>query len=419
MSKSGTRWLIGILIVVILLSGACSAGFVAGLIYPQEKISSFLVLPGMESDQILPGSSSEINDDLDKLFAPFWQAWKLVHDQYVDQPVDDVVLMRGALEGMMNALGDENSSYISPDELKVFDAQMTGEKYEGIGAWVDVTKDYLTIISPMIGSPAEKAGLKPGDKIIAINGEDMTGIDGELVRQRVLGPAGSTLTLTILRRGVELPFDVEIIRAAITSSNVIGRMTDENIAYIQLLTFGDKKTIQDFRKILSDLLAQKPDGVILDLRNNGGGLLDSAIEIASEFIGDGVIADEKAGDGRQKVFNAKNGGKALKIPLVVLINEGSASASEIVAGAIQDRERGILVGVPSYGKGSVQIWNELMDEQGAVRITVANWLTPNKITIHGIGLQPDVLVEFTEEDHQNDIDPQLEEAIKILTTTNE
>lgn len=419
MSKSGTRWLIGILIVVILLSGACSAGFVAGLIYPQEKISSFLVLPGMESDQILPGSSSEINDDLDKLFAPFWQAWKLVHDQYVDQPVDDVVLMRGALEGMMNALGDENSSYISPDELKVFDAQMTGEKYEGIGAWVDVTKDYLTIISPMIGSPAEKAGLKPGDKIIAINGEDMTGIDGELVRQRVLGPAGSTLTLTILRRGVELPFDVEIIRAAITSSNVIGRMTDENIAYIQLLTFGDKKTTQDFRKILSDLMAQKPDGVILDLRNNGGGLLDSAIEIASEFIGDGVIAYEKFGDGRQKVFNAKNGGKALKIPLVVLINEGSASASEIVAGAIQDRERGILVGVPSYGKGSVQIWNELMDEQGAVRITVANWLTPNKITIHGIGLQPDVLVEFTEEDHQNDIDPQLEEAIKILTTTNE
>jgi carboxyl-terminal processing protease len=268
----------------------------------------------------------------------------------------------------------------------------------------------------MPGSPAEKAGLKSGDEVIAIDGEDMTGLDGEIARQKVLGPAGTKVVLTIRRSGVEEPFDVEITRAAITSSNVIGRMLDNNIAYVQLLVFGDQKTTQDLRDTLERLMAENPSGLILDLRGNGGGLLDSAIDVASEFIPDGIIAYEQYGDGQLKTFNANRGGLATDIPLVVLINEGSASASEIVAGAIQDRERGKLVGATSYGKGSVQIWTELVNQQGAVRVTIAKWLTPNKQTIDGKGLQPDVQVDFNEQEFNQGIDSQLQKAIEVLST---
>jgi carboxyl-terminal processing protease len=242
----------------------------------------------------------------------------------------------------------------------------------------------------------------------------MTGIDGILVRQKILGPAGSQLKLTIKRIGVADPFDVTLTRAVITSSNIISKMLDNNIAYVQLLTFGDIKTTNDLRAALKKLLAENPKGLILDLRNNGGGLLDSAVDVASEFLPNGIVAYEVYGDGRQHVYQVKSGGLATEIPLVVLVNEGSASASEIVAGAIQDQKRGTLIGVTTYGKGSVQLWNELVNDEGAVRITIAKWLTPNKRTIHGIGLTPDYIVENDPEAYQNGIDLQLNKAIDLL-----
>lgn len=397
----------------IVVIGATLAGFYAGRVSAGSQEASFLITPG-ETPQVQAFPDASPDQSVNELFAPFWQAWRLIHEQYVEQPVDDVKLMRGAIEGMINALGDEHSSYIDPESLEEFQAQITGTQYEGIGAYVDTTREYLTIIAPMMGSPAEKAGLRPGDQIIAIDGEDMTGIDGELVRQRVLGPAGSKVRLTIKRPGVEEPFDVEIVRASIKSTNVIGRMEKNNIAYIRLLAFGDENTTRDFRTMLKKLLAENPDGLILDLRNNGGGLLNSAIEIASEFIKDGVIAYEVYGDGRKETFKASGKGLATEIPLIVLVNEGSASASEIVAGAIQDLGRGKLLGVTTYGKGSVQVWNDLINNQGAVRITVARWLTPNGRTIQGTGLIPDIEVQMTEEDYAAGRDPQLEKAIELL-----
>jgi carboxyl-terminal processing protease len=406
-------------IFVILLAGSCSIGFIAGHFFPSEQVSSFLVFPGMQPNQDTFLPEGDTPEELSELFTPFWQSWNLIHNQFVDQPVDDVALMRGAIEGMFYGLGDPYSSYMNPEQLEIFETQIYGEEYEGIGAWVDISTEYLTIISPMIGSPAEEAGLKPGDLVIAIDGEDMTGIDGELVRQRVLGPAGTTVVLTILRPGLEEPFDVEVERAAIKSSYVMGQITEDNIAVVRLISFGDDQTIKDLRATLKDLLAQNPDGLVLDLRNNGGGLLNSAIDVASEFIDKGVIAYEKYGDGREDVFKAKRGGLATKIPLIVLINEGTASASEIVAGAIQDYERGLLVGSVSYGKGSVQILSELANEQGAIRITAAKWLTPNRRTIQETGLQPDVLVEMTEEDINANIDPQLDAAINLLLEQNQ
>jgi carboxyl-terminal processing protease len=347
-------------------------------------------------------------------FSPFWEAWNLVHENYVDQPVDDVALMRGAISGMMGALGDQHSSYMDPEDFKQANESLEGS-YEGIGAYVDTANDYLTITSPIPDSPAEKAGLLPGDKIIAIDGEDMTGVDAELARRKVLGPAGTTVVLTVMREGEDAPFDVSIQRARITIASAAGKMLEGNIAYIQVTTFGSNTT-PELTAALNELMPQKPKAIILDLRNNGGGYLQTAVEVASQFMGDGVVLYEQYGDGTRNTYDVIPGGAATdtEIPMIVLINEGSASASEIVAGALQDTGRAKLLGTVSYGKGSVQNWIPLSGDNGAVRITIAKWLTPKEKTIHKIGLTPDYPVELTADDREADKDPQLDEAVRIL-----
>jgi carboxyl-terminal processing protease len=291
-----------VLVVLLLVSGACSAGFVVGRFLNPASLGALTPLllgkPAAEG-QANPDAGTPSAIDREDLFKPFWQAWDIVHEDYVEQPVDDIALMRGAISGMLEALGDEHTSYLDPDMTEMFNAHLQGQEYEGIGAWIDISGDYLTIISPMPGSPAEKAGLQPGDQVIAIDGQDMTGIDGELVRKQVLGPKGSTVRLTILRKGVDEPFDVDVIRDAILVPTVEGKMVDD-IAYVHLATFGDDTT-KELRKTLKELLAQKPAGMVLDLRNNGGGYLHVAIDVVSEFIGDGTVMIEEYGDGKQMI----------------------------------------------------------------------------------------------------------------------
>jgi carboxyl-terminal processing protease len=344
-------------------------------------------------------------DHLQDLFGPFWSVWV-----QADVP-QNAQLMRAGISGMLASLGDQHTSYMDPDQFIQANIPLDGE-YEGIGAWVDPDGEYLTIVSPMQGSPAEDAGLRPGDQVIAVDGEDMTGVDGNLVIRSVLGPAGTDVILTI-RREETADFDVTITRGRIVIPSVTGEMIEGDIAYVQLFNFGDR-TSEDLRTILEDLLAQNPKGLILDLRNNGGGFLVTSIEIASEFIGEGVILYEVYGDGTRDVYDSIPGGVATEIPMVVLINEGSASASEILAGAIQDYGRAPLVGVVSFGKGSVQNWIPLTTEASAVRVTIARWFTPEERLIHEIGLNPDVVVEITEEDIAAGLDPQLDAAIAIL-----
>ena len=401
-------------VAVIMLLGSFSGGFLVGhyLPFPQTGNQPIFGNAPEPAPTVSPQQQSTTPDELETLFQPFWEAWNIVHDEYVDQPVDDLALMQGAIRGMIDSLGDTHSSYMDPKTYEEANNSLSGE-YEGIGAWVDTTADYLTIISPIPDSPAEKAGMEPGDKIVAIDGDDMTGIDAELVRQRVLGPAGSTVVLSVAREGEPELLDFSIKREKIVIKSATGEMLENNIGYVQITTFGDKTT-SELRAALADLMAQNPKGLIIDLRNNGGGYLQTSVEVASEFIGDGVILYEQYGDGKRTTYQALKDGQATDIPLVVLINEGTASASEIVAGAIQDHERGKLVGVTSYGKGSVQNWVPLNNNQGAVRITIAKWLTPNERTIHGEGLTPDVEVEITDEDRQANVDPQLDKAIEVL-----
>lgn len=409
-----------IIIAVVIFAGLILIGTFAGGMITGGVIFSGPLGANLGFDRIAKSGSSDAGetantpDELLELFKPFWQSWDVVHEQYVDQPVDDEQLMRGAISGMLDSLGDAHTSYLDPDLQERFEAALNGQEYEGIGAWVDTGGEYLTIISPMPGSPADKAGLVPGDQIIAIDGEDMTGIDPEIARQSVLGPKDSIVVLTIHREGVEEPFDVSIKRASIVVPTIEGRILEgENLAYVRLYTFGGQ-TGNDLRDILDDLLAENPDGLILDLRNNGGGYLQTAIDVVSEFIGDGVVMYEEHGNGSVNEYKAQRGGIATDIPMVVLINEGSASASEIVAGAIQDRDRGVLVGIISFGKGSVQTITNLENDQGQIRVTTARWLTPDKRQINGIGLEPDYVVEITDEDFNAGLDPQLEKAIELL-----
>ena len=402
------KTILAVLVVLFIGAASFAGGFMTGRFVPALQQPSFPAQAATPSTD----QQSATPQELQTLFIPFWEAWNVIHDQYVDQPVDDVKLMQGAVRGMMESLGDKHTSYMDPVNFQQANDSLAGE-YEGIGAYVDTGGDFLTIQSPIPGSPAEKAGLRAGDVIVKINDKDMTGVDPEVARQQVLGPAGSVVHLTVARKGEEALLEFDVTRDKIVIKSATGKMLDNGIAYIQVTTFGDK-TSAELTQALTDVLAQNPKGIILDLRNNGGGYVQTAIEVASQFLDQGVVMYEQYGDGNRTTYDVQPGGMATDIPMVVLINEGSASASEIVAGALQDYGRATLVGMTSYGKGSVQNWIPLSDDQGAVRVTVAKWLTPNGRTIHQKGLTPDVSVPMTEEDYLNKLDPQLDAAIETL-----
>ena len=410
------KYIFVVLVIIVVALGSFAGGFVSGHLLP------FVSIPGLDPITLAPPTTSPEQQsatpsEFQSLFSPFWEAWNLVHENYVDQPVDDVALMRGAISGMMNALGDQHSTYMDPKTFAEANSSLAGE-YEGIGAFVDTTAEYLTITSPIPGSPAERAGLLSGDQIVAIDGEDMTGIDAEVARTKVLGPANTVVHLTVARKDEEKLLEFDVTREKITMKSSTGKMLENDIAYIQITTFGEKTT-PELLAALKELIAQNPKGIVLDLRNNGGGYLQTAVEVTSQFMGDGVVLYEQYGDGARTTYDVQPGGMVTdtKIPMVVLINEGSASASEIVAGALQDSGRAKLVGATSYGKGSVQNWIPLSGDNGAVRITIAKWLTPKEHTIHEIGLTPDVVVTMTEEDYKAKRDPQLDAAVETLLAT--
>ena len=405
-----------VLVIAIGLTGiAFTSGIAVGYLAPRITTASGeatpieLTIPQIVSrDEVAP----EVETDHEDLIAPFWEAWEILQDDYVDQPLDSETLMQGAIRGLVDSLEDPHTSYMDADQFLQANLPLNGE-YEGIGAWVDSEAEYLTIISTMPGSPAEKAGLQAGDLVVGVDGEDVIGMDPSLVIRQVLGPAGTPVILTIRREGLVDAFDVEIIREKIDLPSVQSEMLEDNIAYVQLLSFGAESS-QDLNRAVSDLLKDDPVGLILDLRGNGGGFLNAAVDVASEFIPDGVILIERFGDGRETIYDARSGGRATDIDMVVLMDAGTASASEIVAGAIQDHGRGLLVGETSFGKGSVQNWVELADSKGAIRVTIARWYTPDDRLIHGIGLSPDVEVLIPESGLEEGEDPQLDEAIRLL-----
>ncbi len=412
MSSRSVKIAIGVVIGVFLAGGLFSAGVVAGAAILGLREGAQIIADDLFSSSNTDSDSgfSGSNVDADELFEPFWESWNIVHEQFVDQPVDDLELMRGALSGMLDALGDTHSGYMDPYEYQQASTRYEGE-YEGIGVWVDANLEYLTVISTMPGSPAEDAGLQPGDEIIAVDSEDVTGIDGNLVVRKILGPEGTTVLISIRREGEVEPLEFLIERARILMPSVEGEMLEDGIAYVKINIFGDD-TAAEFHDTLEELIDDSTSGLVLDLRGNPGGLLTASVDVASEFIDGGIVLTERYGDGREDVHEADEGGLAVNIPVVVLINAGTASGSEIVAAVIQEYDRGLLVGETSFGKGSVQNWIELSGDAGAIRVTVARWYTPDDNQIGEIGLIPDIEVLIPEDVGEEDLP--LDKAIELL-----
>lgn len=407
MSQRKTTWLAVVMVLLLLL---CTAGaaFLAGFSTANLVNQGAIPLP----ITLMPTPTSAPPQSEEEAFQLFWDVWDIIRDAYYGDIPDFQTIVYGAIRGSLQALGDEYTSFIEPRIAAIINEDASGE-FQGIGAYVRMRDDGKLEIAGIIpGTPAEEAGLRSGDRVLAVNGESIIGYGIYEAIALIRGPAGTPVTLLIERPGEEETFEVTIIRARIEIPLVQAKMLEGNIAYIQLTDFSATASRQ-MRESLADLLARNPKGLILDLRNNPGGWLDQALEVADLFLDRGVILIERTKEG-EEVFRSRDGGPAESIPLVVLVNGGSASASEIVAGAIQDRGRGILIGEPTVGKGSVQRPYRLRDGS-ELRVTIAHWFTPNDRAISGQGLTPDIEVPWPE-DAGPDEDPQLDRAVEYLLT---
>lgn len=356
--------------------------------------------------------------DYEKLISSYNKYSKAVSlENYVKtnslQEVDDEQLMEGQLKGMLQGLDDPYSIYMTEEEFKDFTEHTQGV-YGGIGVVVSPGEDNLiTVVSPIEGTPGERAGLKAGDKIIKVEGQEFMADSMDKAVKVMKGEPDTKVALTILRKdkeGKNEYIDMDIVREEIRLVTVQSEIVEDDIGYLKITSF-DQLTYEEFKENLDDLIDQDVSGLVLDLRNNPGGLLDICVDISDELLGEGVIVYTETRDGERTYEKSKKG--HTDIPLVVLVNEGSASASEILAGAIQDRDRGILVGTTTFGKGIVQRIKQLSDGSG-LKLTVSEYFTPNGTNIHGIGIEPDIVLELPEDIEE--IGPgNLEEDIQLKT----
>jgi len=349
------------------------------------------------------------NRDVD--FRMFWQVWNFVKDNYYKQPVSETALFYGALEGMVDALKDPYTVFLDPELSELFISDLEGQ-FEGIGAEIGIKHDVLTIISPLPDSPAERAGLRPGDLVFAIDGEDTAGISIDEAVSKIRGEAGTEVVLTIFREGSEETQDIPITRGQIDMVSVRTTIRDDGIAYIELFRFAED-TEQLFEAAVNEVIKSGADAIIVDLRGNSGGYLESAVNVGSHWIGEDVVTIERDSKGEELPFYGKNKPILAGIPTVVLINAGTASGSEIMAGALRDYSLATIIGEQSYGKGSVQQMESFKDGS-AVKVTIAEWLTPNGESFNEAGLTPDIIIEMTPEDYNDDEDPQFDQAIEYL-----
>ncbi|MCC7543124.1 S41 family peptidase [bacterium] len=327
-----------------------------------------------------------------------------------DGDIDQSKQAEGAIRGLVASLGDPYTTYMDVAEAKDLADDLKGE-LSGIGVEVGIKNNRLTVIAPIDGTPAAKAGIRAGDVIALIDGKDSSQMTLDEAVKNIRGDKGTTVNLTIIR-GNEKAREVSIVRDTITVSSVSQEIKDGNVGYIRLRRFGDDTDLA-FRNATADLASKGVKSVILDLRDNPGGYLDSAVTVASEFVGTGTIVEERSRHfSEPKTMTANPGGNLTKVKVIVLINQGSASASEIAAGALKDNGRATLVGERSFGKGSVQEVRKLAN--GAqLKVTVAHWYTPNGVNISKEGIAPDVEVKFTNDDYNANRDPQLEKALDL------
>ena len=408
-ARSGRRTgvaIVAISIVAILAGGAL---FLSGWSLGRQVAMT----PGTPADE-------------GEMFQPFWDTYRAVTERYAGGDVDRKAIVEGAIKGMIGALDDPYSQYLTSEEFKASLQGISGE-FEGIGATIGTVDAAgatsgcsdlgpacrMVIVAPLKDSPAEKAGLLPGDVITHIDGVAVDGLTLDQARMKVRGAKGTPVVLTI-ERDAEAPRDIEIVRAVIVSPEVVSEdLADGSVGYIRLSGFSDHAAEQFDAAVAEDVAAGRKK-LIVDLRGNPGGYVTAARDIASQFLADGTIFWEEDADKAFVETVAKPGGAAVAdgIEIAVLVDGGSASASEIVAGALHDRGRATLVGTRTFGKGTVQQWTQLEGDRGGFRLTIAKWLTPDRTWIHGEGITPDVVVD--EQPTTPGDDPVLDAALEVL-----
>lgn len=350
-------------------------------------------------------------------FKLFWQTWNLLSLKYIDnKSIDPQKLYYGAIAGMVAAVGDPYTVFLPPESQKSTKEQLGGA-FEGVGIQLGYNKDKrLVVIAPLKDTPADKAGVKSGDLIIEINSKDTSNLSLPEAVNLIRGQKGTTVKLALYRENESKPRDVTLVRDTIVIKTVEysakTTKSGKNVSYLRISSFGEK-TKTEWDAAVKFALAENPQGVIVDVRNNPGGFLEASVYLASEFLSEGKVVLQEDGQGIKQDLSVMRTGQMLEIPLVVLINKGSASASEILAGAIQDRKRGTLIGEQSFGKGTIQSAEDLPENTG-IHITTAKWLTPNGRWIHNIGLTPEIKVEIPADWTNQKPDPQLEKALEVL-----
>ena len=403
-------------IAIAVLAGA--AGFGGGI------VAGARVNVGSASAALSDSAPSDVD------FSPVWRAWRVIDEKFVpaavatssqesgDEPVSDQERVWGMVQGLAGSLHDPYTYFLPPAEQKQFEEDMSGA-FEGVGMEIAVRDQILTVVSPLRSSPAEAAGLKAGDRILKIDGEDTRGIDITTAVERIRGPKGSTVVLSVAREGWVEPQDISVVRDVINIPILTSELRSDGVFVIELASF-TANSPSLFRSALREFVESGSTKLVLDLRGNPGGYLDAAVDMASWFLPSGraVVTEDYAGN-RENVVHRSRGYNIFNdnLELVILVDKGSASASEILALALRSYDKATLVGSTTFGKGSVQ---ELIDitSDTALKVTVARWVGPNGEPIPHSGIEPDVEVTITEEDAEEGRDPQFEKAIEILKGGN-
>jgi len=386
--------------VIILLAAAFALGLYVG-----RSVDSGQSRSTTQFVNTLTNKPADVNFDL------FWKVYDLINEKYVDRPTDKQKILYGAIDGMVKSLGDPYTAFMTPDMTKSFQSEISGT-FEGIGIEIGLKDNAITIITPIQNSPGQKAGLQAGDAILKIGDKPTTDLGLDDAVGLIRGAKGTSVHLTIHRGKEDKVREFTITRDTISVKSVEFSDKGNGLFYIKISRFGED-TSKDFDNAVSEFQKAGAKKLILDVRNNPGGFLDSAIDIASEFIEKGVVVSEAFNKDKKIDHMALGNARLKEVPVVVLVNGGSASASEILAGALHDDLGSKLVGQKTFGKGSVQEFSDLSGG-ASIRVTIAKWLTPKGVNIHGNGIEPDIKVEITDDNYKNNQDPQLDKAIELL-----
>jgi carboxyl-terminal processing protease len=403
------------LIAVVAFGLAFSSGYVYGR--SDASVRSGPVAAVLAPlDRLVPASAasadSVLTSEENARFRIFWETWKIVEREFLERAnIDRQKLIYGAIKGMVDAVGDPYTAYLTPANRELADTDLRGS-FDGVGVQVDLRDGKLTVISPIDGSPAHKAGVRPGDVITHADDKSLAGKTLQDTVLLIRGPRGTTVTLRVTREGIKDPLSFELTRAEIRLESVRSRMLDEGVGYLRITSFG-QNTGAEATNAIKNLLQQRPRGFVVDLRSNPGGYLSAAVDVTSQFMQAGrVVLFQDGAQRERKTYVTETGGVATEAKVVVLVNRGTASASEIVAAALRDNGRATLIGEKTYGKGTVQNVHVLSDQSG-LRVTTAQWLTPNEQPLQGKGIEPDMKVAMPL-DAASTADPQLDSAVRLI-----